>query len=81
VLDFEEYDLNPRLGVNVQGIHWHYEVGSGTIARDQLQRLQLANRGIQLIWIDEDDALRDPVYYLEQARMYIDHSRGARFGY
>mgnify|MGYP002700649193 CR=1 FL=1 len=60
VLDFEIYE--PRLGINVQGVYFHYEKGSAIIQSDIQTRAFLAAMGITLIFIDEDDALKAVPY-------------------
>lgn len=65
----------PHLGINIQGVRWHYELGMGRKSRDALQRIRLEHRGIKIIFIDEDHILRDPVYYVRDALRGIDHSR------
>lgn len=70
---------NPSgLAINVQGVYYHYEQGSKVTGRDQMARIQLAGLGIQLIFIDEDDLLRDPDFYISEALGFRDHSRMAR---
>ena len=73
ILDFEIYD--PPLGINVQGVYFHYEKGSAIIQSDIRTRSFLASMGITLIFIDEDDALKDAMYYVREALQYRDHSR------
>jgi hypothetical protein len=34
-----------------------------------------AERGIDVVFIDEDDALRDPLYYASEALQRRDHSK------
>ena len=74
VLDFLFNDP-PDLAVNVQGIYYHYEFGAETKARDIIAREGAVGRGLTLIFIDEDDLLRDPEYYCREALRYRDHSR------
>jgi hypothetical protein len=77
VVDFESLDP-PGIAINIQGIYWHYDRGAQQLARDQLQRGQISALGFQVIYIDEDHALADPVYYLKEALRGVDHSREAR---
>jgi hypothetical protein len=74
VVDFLFHDP-PDLAINVQGVFYHYEKGGDVIARDRESRAQLAGQGITLIFIDEDDVLRDPVRYVQAALNYQDLSR------
>ena len=73
ILDFEIYE--PPLGINVQGVYYHYEKGSAIIQSDIQTRAFLASMGITLIFIDEDDALEDAGYYVREALQGKDHSR------
>lgn len=75
-LDFEEYDV--RVGIQVQGIFWHYERSTQVRSRDALSRAVIAHFDLTPVFIDEDDALRAPVRTLELARAGIDISRQAR---
>ena len=74
VLDFLFVDP-PDLAVNIQGVYYHYEFGVETKARDIIAREGAVGRGLTLIFIDEDDLLRDPEYYCREALRYRDHSR------
>ena len=74
VLDFL-FNNPPDLAVNVQGVYYHYEFGVEAKARDVMARAQLAGEGKQLVFIDEDDLLEDPDYYVTEALRYRDHSR------
>jgi hypothetical protein len=76
VVDFQEF--RQPLAINVQGTYWHYGQGSDKVMQDQQGRYDLARFGLRLIFIDEDDALQAPVYFLQEALNGIDHSRGAR---
>ena len=74
VLDFLFYDP-PDLAVNVQGVYYHYQFGIESRARDIIAREQLLGAGITVIFIDEDDIMEDPDYYVREALNYRDHSR------
>jgi len=74
VLDFLFLDP-PDLSVNIQGVYYHYEFGLEVQGRDKMARAQLAGQGITLIFIDDDDLMRDPEYYCREALQYRDHSR------
>jgi hypothetical protein len=74
VLDFI-FTEPPGLAVNVQGVYYHYEFGVETKARDIMARSALAGQNITLVFIDDDDLLRDPTYYCREALNYQDHSR------
>jgi hypothetical protein len=75
VLDFFIPEFN--LAINVQSTYWHYATTSQRMA-GELQRAQLEGMGINIIYIDEEDALRDPLYYVKEALEGRDHSRMAR---
>ena len=74
VIDFL-FTNPPDLAVNVQGVYYHYEFGVETKARDVVARASLAGQNVTLIFIDDDDLLRDPTYYCREALAYRDHSR------
>ena len=74
VLDFIFNDP-PDLAVNVQGVYYHYEFGVEAKARDVMARASLAGQNITLVFIDDDDLMRDPRYYCREALNYRDHSR------
>jgi len=73
VLDFMFPDRD--LAVNVQGVYYHYHFGVEAKARDMMARVSLAGQNITLIFIDDDDLMRDPQYYCREALNYRDHSR------
>ena len=77
VIDFLFYNP-PDLAINVQGIYYHYGAGPEVSARDRIARDQLAAQGTFLIFIDEDDILRNASYFVSEALAYRDHSRLAR---
>ena len=77
VLDFE-FNNPPDLAVNIQGVYYHYEFSVDQKARDIMAKVQMAGQGITLIFIDEDDLLEDPSYYIDEALNYRDHSRMGR---
>ncbi len=74
IVDFL-FNNPPDLAVNVQGVYYHYELGVEAKARDMTARASLAGQDIKLIFIDDDDLLRDPTYYCREALNYRDHSR------
>jgi len=65
------------VAINVNGLYWHYEM-PGRMAQDQIQRLAVEGMGWMLIYIDEDDALRNSDFYAREAIMGQDHSRMTR---
>jgi len=64
-----------KLGIEVQGEYWHYGLGSNKEYHDLQRYLYFQAQGIQVVFIDEEDALRDPVYYVAEALAYRDHSK------
>ena len=74
VIDFL-FTMPPDLAVNVQGVYYHYEFGVEAKARDLIARSALAGQNITLVFIDDDDLLRDAEYYCREALNYQDHSR------
>jgi len=77
IIDFM-FTNPPDLGINVQGVYYHYQKYPGGVeskARDVLARASMAGENITLIFIDDDDLLHDPVYYCREALNYRDHSR------
>jgi len=74
VIDFL-FKNPPDLAINVQGTYYHYGMGVETATRDVLGRIQLASMGIILIFIDEDSLEENPIYYVQEALRYRDHSR------
>ena len=74
VLDFL-FNEPPDLAVNVQGVYYHYEFGVEAKARDVMARASLAGQNITLVFIDDDDLMRDPRFYCREALSYRDHSR------
>ena len=79
VLDFE-FINPPDLAINVQGVYYHYEFGVETKARDLMARAQLAGQGMTLVFLDDDDLLRDPRWHVEEALKYRDHSQLGALG-
>ena len=55
--------------------NYHYEFGVEVRARDLLARAMMAGDGVALIFIDDDDLIRDPEYYCREALNYQDHSQ------
>lgn len=70
VIDFHFPELS--LAINVQSTFYHYANYQQRIA-DQIQRAQLEGMGIRVIYIQEEDALRNPVYYTKEALAGIQH--------
>lgn len=75
-VDFEEFDLG--IALNIQGLYWHYFFKGSKAYEDLMTRAFIEATGIQLVNIDEDHALADPVYYLREALAGRDHSLQAR---
>ena len=74
VIDFL-FNNPPELAINVQGVYYHYEQGSVNIANDLLAREILAGEGISLIFLDEDDIMNNPTFYVREALNLKDYSK------
>ncbi len=70
IVDFEISSLN--LIINVQSNYWHYG-SSGKIASDIAQRIALEGLGLRVIWIQEEDILRNPMFYVREAVNFREH--------
>lgn len=77
-VDFFEFDI--QMAIEIQGMYWHYGFGAAQQTNDLERRVRIEAFGIQMIFIDEDDALANPLYYLREARAGRDHSLTARGG-
>lgn len=74
VIDF--YIPSLSIGINIQSTYWHYTSQSRKSA-EAMQRAQLESYGITMVYIDEEDVLRNPWYYTSEALKGNDHSRMA----
>lgn len=72
VADF--YLPSLSLVINVQSFYWHYG-NPQRIAQDRIQQIALEGQGIRVIYIDEQDALKDATRFVQDALRGIDHSR------
>lgn len=72
-LDFTMID-GTQIAMEIQGIHWHYELGAEKIVQDLVRRAELVSSGWTVIFIDEDDALRNPIFYVREALAGREHS-------
>lgn len=72
-VDFFERDLN--MAIEIQGLYWHYGLGAQKQLSDLERKIRIEALGVTVIFIDEDDAIADPVFFLREARSGIDHSR------
>ena len=79
--DFSIHEPIPNLIIRVMGEFWHYQFGEEQIQSDYLQMIRLQNIGFLVINIDGEDALRDPIYYVDRAFEGIDLSQGVRERY
>jgi hypothetical protein len=76
-IDFYERDV--QVLIEIQGLFWHYVGLDGFKIFNDLDRKQaVEGLGHTLVYIDEDHANTDPVFYLREARAGRDHSRAAR---
>ena len=71
VLDFVIPSL--RLAINVQSVYYHY-ADPDSQRRDAMVRAIAAGQGLRLIYMDEEDVLRNPLYYTQEALAGRDHS-------
>lgn len=71
-VDFLIHSVN--IGIEVQGRYWHYGVGSDKEYHDTMRATLFAAQGITIIFIDEQDCLDDPMYYVQEALEGNDHS-------
>jgi len=72
VIDFLMYHP-PDLAINVTSKYFHYTT-SIQKANEALQRAALESLGLTVVYIDEDDVLRNPIYYVKEALRGRDHS-------
>ncbi|XUX01202.1 MAG: hypothetical protein TUN42_04230 [Dehalogenimonas sp.] len=72
IVDFEFPILN--MAINVQSTYYHYRLEENRL-HDVEQRAIIEGMGIRMIYIDEEDALRDPIYYTQEALAGRDYSR------
>lgn len=72
---FDFYVPDTGTIIEIQGDFWHYGQGTRKIENDVLRIAAAARHGQTMIHIDERDALRSPLFYLEEALRGIDHSR------
>lgn len=72
ILDFVIPAFN--IAINVQSIHWHYADPTAR-RRDALTQAMVEGMGLKLIYIDEEDVLRNALWYTREALAGRDHSR------
>ena len=77
VIDFLIFNP-PNIAINVQGVYYHYEKGAAVRQSDILTRAFMAAEGINLIFVDEDDLIDDPIRIVSDALAGIDRSRAGR---
>ena len=75
-VDFYVYDSN--LIIEIFGLYWHYQLGGFKIQSDLERQVRLEGMGYEYVVIDEDDAIKNPIYYVREALAGRDHSRLAR---
>ena len=74
IADF--YIRTLSLIISVLGTYWHYD--RGRLGKDLVQRTALEGEGVRVIFIDEEAAISNATYYVQQALMGLDHSRLSR---
>ena len=62
--------------ISILGEYYHYEMNR--IVQDKIQATAVHSMGINTIFIDEEQVLTDPRFYIEEALKGIDHSKLAR---
>jgi len=75
ILDFYLPEYN--LGINIQSLYWHYGRPEG-LRNDRLQREMMESMGIRITYIDEEDAIANPIYFVKEAIKGNDFSRMSR---
>jgi len=73
VVDFLIPSLN--LALQIQGLYWHYQRSSTQKARDAISRASLEGMGLTVIYLDEDDLMRNPNFYVKEALEMRDYSK------
>jgi hypothetical protein len=73
-IDFQVFSP-VQVAIRVMGEYWHYQQGAEKLAQDLIQRLELESEGWPVIYIDEDDILRNPFYYVQEALRLREHSK------
>jgi len=71
IVDFIIPNLN--LVIGIQGTYWHYS-SAGRIASDKAQRIAIESTGTRVIWIQEEDITRNPIFYIREALQYREHT-------
>ena len=64
-----------QVGIEVQGEYWHYLQGPEKTVRDELKRALLESAGFIMVWIDAEDVLRSPLFFVREALAGRDYSR------
>lgn len=73
ILDFVIPGL--AVAINVQSVHWHYADPTAR-RRDAMVMAMVVGMGLRLIYIDEVDALANPLYYVKEALAGRQHAMG-----
>lgn len=66
VPDFLITDRMPPLAINVQGQYWHFG-NSGLAAANLMTKIQLLNRGYDVVYVREEDIYARLDYTMQQA--------------
>jgi hypothetical protein len=72
ILDFVIFAIN--IAINVQSTYYHY-ADPYVHRRDEMVRAMVEGMGLKLIYIDEEDALANALFYVKEALAGIDHSK------
>jgi hypothetical protein len=57
---FDFFDFDLQIAIEVQGLYWHYEFQKAQAVNDQLRKIRAEVVGYTLIFIDEDHAWQTP---------------------
>jgi hypothetical protein len=63
------------IGIEIQGEFWHHSVGAAKIEQDVMRMARAESAGLRVVFIDENDALADPIYFAKEALAGNDHSK------
>ena len=73
VVDFV-FSVPPGLAFSVLGDYYHFYLRGGTEGADRLARAQLASTGITLIFLEEEDLIRNARHYVAEGLLFRDYS-------
>lgn len=62
-----DFLTDENIAIEIQGRFWHYGQGSRKVINDIMRVSSFALQGIKIIFIDEPDALSDPIHFTKEA--------------